>query len=310
MSSCVRNLEWVLFMSNVIMAIVSVVNGVPTDHPGFEGCRGIAARPARPSAVSSAHWAGRDRAQGAVSGACSFGPVAARALRPAVAAGLIGAAVLLRRRYLRWGATEEDQNRALPGDELLPTVHQSATRAITIGVTADDIWPWIAQLGQGRGGFYSYDGLENVIAHADIHNAASVVPEWQHIAVGAEIRLAPEVPLRVAALEPGRSLVLRGSVPPMGKIDPPYDFTWAFVLLPQPDGTTRLVARERYEYTRRWAALIVQPAQLVSSFMSPKMLRGIKIRAEHAQAPTALNGSARKPPLQAGRHLPTATLPT
>ena len=65
-------------------------------------------------------------------------------------------------------------------------------------------------------------------------------------------------------------------------------FSWAFVLLPQPDGTTRLVVRERYEYTRRWAALIVQPAQLISSLMSPKMLRGIKTRVEHA-SPNEVN---------------------
>jgi hypothetical protein len=195
--------------------------------------------------------------QEAVCGACSFGPFTARVIRPAIMAGLIGAAVLLRRQCLGWGSTDEERNRALPGDDLPPTADQSATRAITVKATADNIWPWIAQLGQGRAGFYSYDRLENLIAHVDIHNASSIVTEWQNIAIGAEVRLAPEVPLQVARLEPDISLVLRGNVP-MGKIDAPYDFTWAFVLLAQPDGTTRLVVRERYEYTRRWAPLIVR----------------------------------------------------
>ena len=198
---------------------------------------------------------------------------------------VVGIAALLRDKYLRWGATDEEQNRALAGDELLPAVNLSTTRAITIKTPADDVWPWIAQLGQGRGGFYSYDWLENLVAHIDIHNADRIVPEWQHIAVGSEVRLAPEVPLQVAALERGRALVLRGSVP-VGQGTPPYEFTWAFVLLPQSDGTTRLIVRELYAYSHRWAALIVQPAQLVSCFMTPEMLRGIKARAERS-APDA-----------------------
>jgi hypothetical protein len=85
----------------------------------------------------------------------------------------------------------------------------------------------------------------------------------------------------VVAINPGQALVLAGSVP-MGRVAPPYEFTWAFVLQRQPNGTTRLVVRERYEYTHRWAALVVQPAQLVSCLMTPKMLRGIKARAEAA----------------------------
>jgi len=190
-------------------------------------------------------------------------------------------AALLRRRYLRWGATNDELHHSLAGDELLPTADQSTTRAITINAQADEIWPWVAQLGQGRGGFYSYDWLENLLVRADFHNADRIVPEWQLTTVGSEVRLAPEVALKVVALEPDRALVLRGSVP-MGRVAPPYEFTWAFVLLTQQDGTTRLVVRERYQYTHRWAAFIVQPAQLASCLMTPKMLRGIKIRAEHA----------------------------
>ena len=105
------------------------------------------------------------------------------------------------------------------------------------------------------------------------------MPGWQDVKVGDEIRLAPQVGLAVARLERGRSLVLRGGVP-MGDTSPPYDFTWAFVLREEPHGTTRLLVRERYGYTRPWARLLVEPAEAVSFVMSQKMLRGIRDRAE------------------------------
>lgn len=201
----------------------------------------------------------------------------------ATVGAMVGAAALLRLRLLSWGATGDEQRGAVAGDDVLLTPDISTTRSITIRVPVEDVWPWLAQLGQGRGGFYSYDWLENLVAHTDIHNSDRIVPEWQQIAIGSEVRLAPEIPLIVVALHPGRALVLRGSVP-MGSVAPPYDFTWAFVLVPRPDGTTRLVVRERYLYTRRWAALIVQPATLVSCLMTRKMMRGIKIRAERRHA--------------------------
>jgi hypothetical protein len=190
---------------------------------------------------------------------------------------------LARPRQLRWGATNQESDGSLPGDDLIANPDLTATRAITVHTSADQVWPWIAQLGQGRGGFYSYDFLEN-LAGCDIHSADRVVTEWQDVAVGDEVRLAPEVGLLVASLERGRSLVLRGGIP-MGKTAPPYDFTWAFTLRDEPGETTRLLVRERYGYTRLWAPLIVEPAEAVSFLMSQKMLRGIKARAERTASP-------------------------
>jgi hypothetical protein len=66
----------------------------------------------------------------------------------------------------------------------------------------------------------------------------------------------------------------------LATIPPPYDFTWAWVLRDQPDGTTRLLLRERYRYTRPWARLLVEPVEAVSFVMSQKTLRGIRDRAE------------------------------
>lgn len=187
-------------------------------------------------------------------------------------------AVLLRRRLMRWGATDAELESALPGDDLLPVVSVTSTRSITISATAEAVWPWLAQLGQGRGGFYGYDFLENLVG-LHMRSADRINPQWQHLAVGSSVQLAPQVALTVAVLEPDRALVLRGGVP-VGAKAPPYDFTWAFTLHPGAAGTTRLVVRERYCYTRRRAGLIVQPAESVSCLMSPRMLRGLKRRAE------------------------------
>src|SRR6266508_4306834 len=153
--------------------------------------------------------------------------------------GALAAYILLGRpRQLRWGATDQESDGSLPGDEFIADPGRTATRAITVRASADRVWPWIAQLGQGRGGFYSYDFLENLVG-CDIHSADRIVPEWQDVAVGDEVKLHPEVGLEVAALEPGRSLVLRGAVP-LGSIPPPYESTWAFVIRERPDGTTRV----------------------------------------------------------------------
>jgi hypothetical protein len=162
----------------------------------------------------------------------------------------------------------------------VPHANLTATRAVTVRAAADRVWPWIAQLGQGRGGFYSYDFLENLLG-CDIHSADRIVPEWQSIDVGAKVNFYPEFGLSAAVVETARALVLRGGIPIRGT-PPPYDFTWAFVLRGEPDGTTRLLVRERYGYSRRWVPLLVEPVEFLSFVMSQRMLRGIKDRAERA----------------------------
>ncbi len=68
--------------------------------------------------------------------------------------------------YLHWGATDEETRRALPGDEIIGHANRQETRAITIDAPVERVWPWLAQLGQDRGGFYSYDLLENLVGCA------------------------------------------------------------------------------------------------------------------------------------------------
>jgi hypothetical protein len=201
----------------------------------------------------------------------------------AVTGGAAVAGLLIMRRWqLRWGATGPEAGAALAGDDLIAHPGLTATRAISIGAPAGQVWPWIAQLGQGRGGFYSYDFLENLIG-CDIHSADRIGPEWQHVQAGDQVWLAPQVALAVAGVERGKSLVLRGGVP-MGNTRPPYDFTWAFVLNDAPGGATRLLVRERYGYTQPWARALVEPVEIVSFVMSQKMLRGIRDRAERSAA--------------------------
>jgi hypothetical protein len=198
-------------------------------------------------------------------------------------------ALIGRTRLLRWGATDEEIAASQPGDDLIRDANVSATRAITIRRSPELVWPWIAQLGQGRGGFYSYDFLENLVGF-DIHSADRVVPEWQQLEVGDEVRLAPAAGLKVAIVEPGRALVIQGSLPIART--PPFDSTWAFVLCEQPDGTTRLLSRERYGYRRWWAPFVVEPTQAISFVMSRKMLLGIRDRAEGDSLFPALTGES------------------
>ena len=182
---------------------------------------------------------------------------------------------------LHWGATHAELQEALPGDELIADARRVATRGITIDAPPDAVWPWIAQLGQGRGGLYSYDGLENP-AGWDSHSVGRIVPELQTIEVGGEVRLPPKVALTVWAVEPGSHLVLRPG--PVGRGDgdldgAPFDYTWAFVLRRHPGRRTRLLVRERYALLRPSAVAIVEPLAVVSAFMGIKQLRSIRDRA-------------------------------
>lgn len=210
-------------------------------------------------------------------------------VRQLARAGLIGgaAAVLafsgwtFRWIYLHYGASGGEPVETLPGDDLLPVADLVATRAITIGATPDQVWPWVAQLGQGRGGFYSYDRLENLVG-CEIESADRIHPEWQDVKVGDPFRLHPKLALVVAEVNPGHSLVVDGRARP-GEPAPPYDFTWAFVVHRYPGLRTRLIVRERFRYTTPASRLIVEPLAAGSALMTRKMLHGIQERVEAAR---------------------------
>ena len=106
-----------------------------------------------------------------------------------------------------------------------------------------------------------------------MHSADRIVTAWQNVEVGGQVTLAPDMALDVALVEVGTALVLR-TPSTVGGVSPPFDFTWAFVLQRGMGNTTRLIVRERYTYLRAWAALLVEPVEMISSVMSQKMLGG------------------------------------
>jgi hypothetical protein len=157
----------------------------------------------------------------------------------------------LRPWFLRWGATPAEVSKSLPGDLLVPQANSSVTRAITINAPPEHVWPWIAQIGQGRGGFYSYAWLENLLG-CEIVNAETIYPEWQDLKPGDAVRLHPKMPpFPVAIVEKNRALVLGGHGIPERHIPP---VSWAFVLDPLSANATRLLIRWRS--TRRIPCMI------------------------------------------------------
>jgi hypothetical protein len=161
-------------------------------------------------------------------------------------------------------------------------------RAITIGAPPEDVWAWLVQIGQGRGGFYSFDALEN-LARCDIHSADRIIPQLQELHADDLMLLAPaEAPsYRVATADPPHILALAGADPrtravrlhrPPRKRWPARGSGW--VLRPTDGGRgPRLVAQQRYSYPRRQSVLwhLVEPVDFV---MERRMLNRIKARAE------------------------------
>jgi hypothetical protein len=185
----------------------------------------------------------------------------------------------LRPRMLNWGATPAEIARPFPGDDLLPDPGAESTMAVDISAPPEDVWPWIVQLGQEQGGFYSYEWAENLVG-LGIHNADEIQPEWQDLEVGDTVRLGradrfPDATLEVAEFDPEESLVLRTPD------DRPW-WAWSFVLDPIDETRTRLLVRSRVRLPANPAVRIASLAALdpVSSLMTYGLLQGIRSRAE------------------------------
>jgi len=203
----------------------------------------------------------------------------------ATAASAVGALLLTRRLTQTWGTWVGEHECVLPGDDLVPEAGAVvATRAVTVDAPPARVWPWLVQIGQGRGGFYAYDALENLVG-LGIRSADTVEERWQGLAVGDEVRLADEVALRVALLEPGSHLVLLGAPEPGEAAVMPFRFSWAFVVRALPPGDdgrarSRLIVRERYAPRGVVGRAVVEVVQPVSFLMTQRMLRGVRARAE------------------------------
>ena len=175
---------------------------------------------------------------------------------------------------LTWGATADEAARHLPGDDLVPRTDIVSTRGITIDAPAAAVWPWLVQLGPGRGGAYTYDWIENLFG-LDMHSADRILPEHQDLTIGDVFALGRSGPrMEVAVLQRERALVYRSQ---------DGHWSWAFVLDEDAAGRTRLLSRNRIASPDAGPAgrlvntVVMEPGSLV---MERMMLLGIKERAE------------------------------
>ena len=197
----------------------------------------------------------------------------------AAAAAVMGAAAVAYERWLkpwqeRWGATDEEVALALPGDELVAEPAAQMTRAITIDAPREEVWPWIVQLGADRGGFYTYDCLENLFG-LGIHSADDIVEEWQDLD-GRRRRLRRPCPHR--RLVRGRSRPHEALVLQVGDLAAGrplrrdeklgWEFLWTFALRDAPGGGTRLLVRERVAFDSAITKALMAPVGLVSFVMT------------------------------------------
>jgi hypothetical protein len=188
--------------------------------------------------------------------------------------------------HQRWGATDEELTEALPGDEVKPDAGAQVTHAITIDAPAETVWKWLVQIGQGRGGFYSYDWLENFFG-LQIHNTEEIKPGWQRLKIGDFVRSAHDDWLGgrfrgkagwfVVRMDENRALVLRDEI---------ERGSWAFVLKPVDATKTRLIIRARGDKPANLPMQLfsygfIEPAHFI---MERKMLLTLKKRAEEFSA--------------------------
>lgn len=203
--------------------------------------------------------------------------------------GTVLAAPLLRAWYTRWGATPAEAAQSLPGDAFVPHPKSQVTCAITIHAPTVQVWPWFVQLGCQRGGWYSYDLLDN----GGVPSADRIIPEYQHLAIGDIVRALPQgdFGFPVALIEPERVLTLAGTLntktgQPAEPGDPSLtdyfsgDQTW--VLQPLNDRATRLIFRTRMDWNPSLFNLLIYRGLVepISFVMGRKMLRTLKQRAE------------------------------
>lgn len=195
-----------------------------------------------------------------------------------LAAVAVIAVILLTPTMDRWGATADETAATYPGDELVPAPASFVNHAITIEASPEQIYPWLVQLGADKGGMYSYTALEALI-RCPMVNADRIHKEWQNLQVGDEVKLcagefAPP-PYIVAQILPSRAIVLGHQE------DGEWVDLWQFVLVPQADGSTRLIVRTRTMMAGGFWE-IIHPGVFV---MESGMMQGIKERAEKAAQP-------------------------
>lgn len=210
-----------------------------------------------------------------------------------VAAGVGGAAIMtanfltpfLRHARNHWGLDERAAERTYPGDELIARPRWMWTHAVEIDAPAEDVWPWVAQIGADRGGFYSYQWLENV-AGCNLRNAETIHPEWE-VRQGSHLSLHPKMPpLDVVGVQRGRWFVAHGPRQPGEQW---IEATWLFFVEPLTEHRCRFISRYRLACSDDLATRLQYGAPIVEPIgfaMDRRMLLGVKERAENIAAHT------------------------
>jgi hypothetical protein len=178
----------------------------------------------------------------------------------------------IRSRLLRWGASDGEVVREVAGEQAVPAPYTVTTRAVTIRARPDRIWPWLAQMGAGRGGLYSYDWLDRLFGYISAPSSEEILPQFQNLTVGDVIPLAEGPSWSVIVVERDQALVVE---PVAGQI------SWAWLLNALDADTTRLISRVRMRVGSKPLLLALAPAiELPWFLMERGMLHGIKRRAE------------------------------
>ena len=189
----------------------------------------------------------------------------------------------------RWGLTQSEANLPLPGDQIVKDPKTIFSHAIDIGAPAEYVWPWIAQMGKGRGGFYSYEALEN-IAGLGIYNSDAILEEFQNPKKGDIIPFGPDNGYPLAICNSGQAMVIENCDdldkkkkydPTLGRPDNFLHLSWLWYIESKSDTTSRFISRNRVDYKTSWKnRIIFGLAEPVVFAMDRKMCLGIKKRAE------------------------------
>ena len=200
----------------------------------------------------------------------------------ALGIGFIAYFFIYRPMQLRWGASHEEVNRLMPGDEIVKNPSFNATRAVTVNKKPEQIWPWIVQIGHTRAGWYSYDLVDNLAKKS----AERIIPELQNLQPGDLIPIDPNRK---------RGFWVKDFKPNQWMLwwDKEGGLTWAWGLYPLDKEHTRLVTRIRLRYNWLSPIILFAIAIDVGDFvMMRQCMLGIKARAEGKPVGTLFARSA------------------
>lgn len=214
---------------------------------------------------------------------------------------LAGTGVLVRVSR-RSGVTDDELHGAFPGDALIASPMIVWTRGTTISATPEQVWPWLVQMGYGRGGWYTNERFDRIVWRIESRSSDVILPEWQHLKAGdivpdgpgyaayfrvMEVRTHEAIvyhsirhPYRGQTLDPTDESALVARERELIEGGNYLDFSWVFVLRPHGSTATRLFVRTRANFEPPWARLAVVPLGLVDLFHVATMFRNIRRRAE------------------------------